>query len=128
MKTFRMFSILLIGMISLTVTAKTTATLEQKQKTELTKVMPSVNFVSVVIENSTLFVNRELVKNYSRSAKTKTLFNPVVNILTVTDDVGWENVKINSKLANYDTLYSWRKGINNTSNKKTAIIRIRDNC
>lgn len=123
-----MLFILLIGMISLTVTANTTAKLEHKQKTELTKVFPSVDFVSVVSENPIMFVKYDLIKNYSQTTeKQSKTFTINTNYLSIVSDVGWYLKSVNKPI-NHNISHCWRKGIDINSNRTKANFRIRDNC
>jgi len=83
MKTLRFLSIMVIGMMALTVTATTTAKLEQKQKTELVK-----EFSFQI--NDVIVVNEYQVASFQDVAIFK-IFNEPKTVNTAFLDVGWRS-------------------------------------
>ncbi|MEC4050650.1 hypothetical protein OX284_014520 [Flavobacterium sp. SUN046] len=125
MKTFRMFSILLIGMISLTATAKTTAKPEQKCKIELIKEFsPEINLTSVVDYS---YQATEVVITNSVELRILKFGNDSFNPVAILSDVGWKSKQRFIYIPYKEKLHNKRIESNMIPSSNGGY-RIRDNC
>ncbi|MBY0486167.1 MAG: hypothetical protein K2P85_03095 [Flavobacteriaceae bacterium] len=90
MRLFKSLFILLIGMISLTVTAANHSTQEQKQKTVIQKEFQSPVVVVNTLSDDFVFINDSVVSIENQTHYLFKNYNESTNTLAIITDVGWQ--------------------------------------
>jgi hypothetical protein len=127
MKQIKFLILGVIGMMAFTVTATTTAKLEEKQKTVLNyEVLFTIEAVSVVNEFN--FVAADAVQIFSGYVLPEKKENDFKNILAIVADVGWRRSAIKYTTIHYKEKLLENYNLNFITNLRKQNLSIRSDC